>query len=273
MVKRAALDGATMGSGCTGSPDSPMAEYFRLGQPAANRFQFCVRACAGRKLVTPEKSGDCGIARESTPLQPGTVSARTLAADTTNFADLNRTQILALIRAEDWKTIGEHFGFEPAYARLHGRRYFNWASPNAAFWAAYEPHRWPRPEQPAPVFQGRTLATPEYPCNSTNFIETRSSLAFKAKSKNRGCRGPKRRQKLYAEQNGVCHYCQQHIPYLLWTIDHRLPKSKGGTDRVENLIGACKSCNAAKGNQTELEYLARIRPGTLQSPTTPDLTG
>ena len=37
------------------------------------------------------------------------------------------------------------------------------------------------------------------------------------------------------------------------TIDHIIPKQKGGQDTWENLIIACSPCNSKKGNRTPLE--------------------
>jgi hypothetical protein len=39
-------------------------------------------------------------------------------------------------------------------------------------------------------------------------------------------------------------------------IDHVHPRSRGGTDRVSNLVLACVPCNQAKGNQPVEEFLA-----------------
>ena len=37
------------------------------------------------------------------------------------------------------------------------------------------------------------------------------------------------------------------------TIDHIIPKSKGGEDTWENLVSACNKCNNIKGNSTPAE--------------------
>ncbi len=37
-------------------------------------------------------------------------------------------------------------------------------------------------------------------------------------------------------------------------IDHLLPKSRGGSDRVSNLALSCRDCNVAKGNRTAAEW-------------------
>ena len=37
------------------------------------------------------------------------------------------------------------------------------------------------------------------------------------------------------------------------TIDHIIPKDKGGRDSWENLVAACVPCNTRKGNQSQKE--------------------
>lgn len=57
-------------------------------------------------------------------------------------------------------------------------------------------------------------------------------------------------------QDGRCAYCGVKISifrtdgaHLLYaTVDHIVPLSKGGPDRVENTLGACRRCNVAKGS-------------------------
>ena len=44
-----------------------------------------------------------------------------------------------------------------------------------------------------------------------------------------------------------CQYCGSREQL---TIDHILPKSRGGPDSWENLVAACVPCNNRKGNRT-----------------------
>jgi hypothetical protein len=49
-----------------------------------------------------------------------------------------------------------------------------------------------------------------------------------------------------------CAYCgKKDVPLQ---VEHIIPKSRGGTDRVSNLTLACKKCNVKKGNQTAEEF-------------------
>ena len=50
-----------------------------------------------------------------------------------------------------------------------------------------------------------------------------------------------------------CAYCdKKDIPL---EIDHIIPKSKGGSDSVTNLVIACRSCNEKKSNKSLSEFL------------------
>ena len=63
-------------------------------------------------------------------------------------------------------------------------------------------------------------------------------------------------------QNGHrCFYCGEQRKRL--TLDHVIPKSLGGTDRVVNLTAACMKCNQLKYNQLPEEFLAD-RPDRLR---------
>lgn len=46
-----------------------------------------------------------------------------------------------------------------------------------------------------------------------------------------------------------CVYCTGHAD----TVDHVLPRSRGGGDTWFNLVAACQACNGHKGNRTPKE--------------------
>lgn len=55
------------------------------------------------------------------------------------------------------------------------------------------------------------------------------------------------RQNIFKRDHGLCQYCG--IDGDL-TLDHLVPRSKGGKSTWNNLVTACKACNAKKGNYT-----------------------
>lgn len=48
--------------------------------------------------------------------------------------------------------------------------------------------------------------------------------------------------------NHTCQYCGEQAPDVTLHVDHVKPKTLGGTDGPENLITACKDCNAGKSS-------------------------
>ena len=61
---------------------------------------------------------------------------------------------------------------------------------------------------------------------------------------------PLNRQTLYNAYNGVCCYCGEHIKYDEYTIEHILPKSRGGLSSWDNIAPCHRHCNIKKGNKT-----------------------
>ncbi|KGG20126.1 HNH endonuclease family protein [Prochlorococcus marinus str. SS51] len=59
------------------------------------------------------------------------------------------------------------------------------------------------------------------------------------------------RKNLIQRDNYCCQYCGYAGEKL--SIDHVLPRSRGGKDSWENVTTACLSCNIKKGDQTPKE--------------------
>ncbi len=64
----------------------------------------------------------------------------------------------------------------------------------------------------------------------------------------------KNKQDLYGEQEGHCNGCGVHFLLRNLTVDHIIPRSKGGTDHIDNLQPPCGNCNSVKGDRG-MEYL------------------
>lgn len=56
------------------------------------------------------------------------------------------------------------------------------------------------------------------------------------------------RKNIFKRDEHKCQYCGKRSSDM--TIDHVLPRSRGGEDTWYNLVTACKSCNSKKGNKT-----------------------
>ena len=58
---------------------------------------------------------------------------------------------------------------------------------------------------------------------------------------------------LFRRDDHRCLYCGQQFHRAELTRDHVLPTSRGGRDRWENVVAACRRCNWAKDNRTPEE--------------------
>jgi 5-methylcytosine-specific restriction endonuclease McrA len=55
------------------------------------------------------------------------------------------------------------------------------------------------------------------------------------------------RREVFIRDNYTCQYCGRQCADL--TIDHIIPRSRGGPHTWENLVSACKPCNHRKGGK------------------------
>lgn len=54
---------------------------------------------------------------------------------------------------------------------------------------------------------------------------------------------------VFARDRYTCAYCLKELSNATATVDHVQPRSKGGQHKWENVVTACKPCNAKKGNR------------------------
>lgn len=62
------------------------------------------------------------------------------------------------------------------------------------------------------------------------------------------------RQQVYEKCNGYCGYCGTEIDYKDMQVDHMQPLKRGGSDTLDNMLPACRSCNHYKATLTVEEY-------------------
>ncbi|HLI69624.1 MAG TPA: HNH endonuclease [Ktedonobacteraceae bacterium] len=54
------------------------------------------------------------------------------------------------------------------------------------------------------------------------------------------------RANILLRDEDTCQYCGKHTRDL--TLDHVIPRSRGGQSTWENLVASCRACNGKKGN-------------------------
>lgn len=59
------------------------------------------------------------------------------------------------------------------------------------------------------------------------------------------------KREIFRRDNYTCQYCGK--PTTVLTIDHVLPRHRGGQHTWQNLVAACPPCNRRKGGRTPAE--------------------
>jgi 5-methylcytosine-specific restriction endonuclease McrA len=69
------------------------------------------------------------------------------------------------------------------------------------------------------------------------------------------------RKNILLRDRNTCQYCGECLPAAELTLDHVVPRSRGGLSTWENLVACCHACNRRKGNQMvhELEDMKLLR--------------
>ena len=72
------------------------------------------------------------------------------------------------------------------------------------------------------------------------------------------------RKAVFARDSWCCQYCGGPAE----TVDHVVPRSRGGAHTWENVVAACKRCNGRKRDKTpaEASLVLKRRPGAPRGP-------
>lgn len=69
------------------------------------------------------------------------------------------------------------------------------------------------------------------------------------------------RKNILLRDRNQCQYCGVVLPSGELTLDHVVPRSRGGNSTWENLVACCHACNRRKGNRmlSEIEDMTLLR--------------
>jgi 5-methylcytosine-specific restriction endonuclease McrA len=77
------------------------------------------------------------------------------------------------------------------------------------------------------------------------------------------------RKNILLRDRNTCQFCSRTLPAAELTLDHVVPRSRGGRSSWENLVACCYKCNNSKGDRTPEEagfaLARRPRPFTLHT--------
>jgi len=87
-----------------------------------------------------------------------------------------------------------------------------------------------------------------------------------------------RLRRIFDKTDGYCFHCGKKLAWSNygnlngkagWEVDHSIPKSRGGTNHLNNLVPSCIPCNRDKGDLTSRQYRAKLDPDTSNSDNDP----
>ncbi|MGH9395167.1 MAG: HNH endonuclease [Terriglobales bacterium] len=77
------------------------------------------------------------------------------------------------------------------------------------------------------------------------------------------------RQNILLRDRNTCQYCGEVCATQALTLDHVVPRSRGGKSAWENLVACCHACNHRKGDrlapEAGMKLLREPRPFTLHT--------
>lgn len=73
------------------------------------------------------------------------------------------------------------------------------------------------------------------------------------------------RYEILKRDNHTCRYCGDSAPDVKITVDHVTPLALGGSDSPDNLVAACRDCNAGKSSTSPTaETVADVKQIDMQ---------
>jgi 5-methylcytosine-specific restriction endonuclease McrA len=80
------------------------------------------------------------------------------------------------------------------------------------------------------------------------------------------------RRNIFARDGNRCQYCGRRFPTSELSLDHVVPRSRGGDTTWENIVCSCVKCNVRKGGRTPVEANMRLVRAPYRPKRSPLLT-
>ena len=118
------------------------------------------------------------------------------------------------------------------------------------------------------VCVGRVEVIEEHPCKTIGLVRGKIPMPTIVRFKKGVFMGALKlpiktrkpnRKNIFMRDSGRCQYCNKKLSYNFATVDHVIPRSKGGRNTWENLVLCCEPCNVKKGNRTPADVGLNLR--------------
>lgn len=80
------------------------------------------------------------------------------------------------------------------------------------------------------------------------------------------------RRNIFARDSNRCQYCGKRFSTSELSLDHVVPRSRGGETSWENIVCSCVRCNVRKGGRTPAEAHMRLVKPPVKPKRSPQLT-
>ncbi|HEY8412615.1 MAG TPA: HNH endonuclease [Pyrinomonadaceae bacterium] len=98
-------------------------------------------------------------------------------------------------------------------------------------------------------YDGRILRSAHAEFRVPSVVRRRTYINIRRRREQSGMR----RMRLYLRDKFRCQYCGEKKRAAELTLDHILPRSRGGDNSPVNVVTACLKCNNRKGDRTPAE--------------------
>jgi 5-methylcytosine-specific restriction endonuclease McrA len=105
----------------------------------------------------------------------------------------------------------------------------------------------------------RVLRSPSFEMGMPRVIKLRNHISRKLR-----LRVPMTRRNIAIRDNSSCQYCSTVLETAEYTIDHVLPRARGGSSVWTNLVLACAHCNKRKSDRTLQEAGLALRQKPME---------
>ena len=78
------------------------------------------------------------------------------------------------------------------------------------------------------------------------------------------------RRNIFARDRNRCQYCGKRFPTSELSLDHVVPRSRGGEATWENIVCCCVKCNVRKGGRTPEEAGMKLITEPVKPKRSPD---